>query len=163
MWNLWMKVYYAYMYFQIQSTNVNVNLNASVTKIVLNFVAKNPFTCVVSGNGGLNTISAKRRRRLCRTLSAHTYAQRHLKHHESHISQRFVVLTITFLEENTFSHWRYQLAISRKWYNRATTRTMCKLFIQLFIHIWWKWRNLLSSFENYQLYVKLYVYCTYSC
>lgn len=90
--------------FQIQS-NVNVNLNASITKIVLNSVAKSPLTCVVSGNGGLNTISAKRRRRLCRTLSAHTYVQRHhLKHHESHISQRFVVLTITFLEENTFSH-----------------------------------------------------------
>lgn len=62
------------MYFQIQSTNVNVNLNASVTKIVLNFVAKSPFTCVVSGNRGLNTISAKRRRRLCRTLSAHIRA-----------------------------------------------------------------------------------------
>lgn len=30
---------------------------------------------VVSGNGGLNAIFAKRRRRLCRTLSVHTYAR----------------------------------------------------------------------------------------
>jgi len=83
-------------------------------------VTKNPFTCIVSTNGGFNTISA--RRWLCKSLSAHTADIRHLKHPEHHISQRFVVSTITFLVKNTFSHWRrYQLAISRKWYNRTVT------------------------------------------